>query len=211
MGKWAKPHPRKKTTIQTCLQCGLAFEVPQWKVNQGKGKYCSKDCANEAKKTGQSELLEMICQDCGSPFLRLAYVQKRIDRKAGGVGPRRCRSCASRESARGQDTSGKNNPNHRHGGCDTPEYETWIRIKERCYNPNTPSYSYYGSKGIRMCERWLESFEDFLADMGPRPDGHVISRLDHTRDYAPDNCIWEPWSENSKDTMNRRWGNPSRP
>ncbi len=73
----------------------------------------------------------------------------------------------------------------------TPEYKTWRNIKSRCYNPNATYYEYYGGSGIGVCERWLESFENFLEDMGPRPSKtHSIERVDNYCDYGPKNCIW---------------------
>jgi len=64
----------------------------------------------------------------------------------------------------------------------TPEYRTWIRIKTRCYNSNYENYFRYGGRGIRVCDRWLHSFENFLADMGVRPVGMTIERENNDGD-----------------------------
>lgn len=60
----------------------------------------------------------------------------------------------------------------------------------RCYKPGTNSYEDYGGAGIRVCERWY-TFANFLADMGERPKGCTLGRIDHTKDYSKDNCEWQ--------------------
>ena len=73
----------------------------------------------------------------------------------------------------------------------TAEYNTWISIQQRCENPKTESYQYYGARGIKMCARWRESFLNFYEDMGARPsEYHSIERKNRDGDYEPDNCMW---------------------
>jgi hypothetical protein len=85
----------------------------------------------------------------------------------------------------------------RHGyarvGAKTPEYNTWVGMNERCSNPAKKFYSYYGGRGITVCERWRgeHGFENFLADVGPRPSKeHSIDRIDNDRGYEPGNVRW---------------------
>jgi hypothetical protein len=70
-----------------------------------------------------------------------------------------------------------------------PEYKVWSGLNQRCTNPNNPRYKYYGGAGVMVCERW-RSFENFLADMGPRPQGTSLGRFGDVGNYEPGNCEW---------------------
>jgi hypothetical protein len=66
----------------------------------------------------------------------------------------------------------------------------WAQMKQRCYNQNRPEWKNYGGRGISVCRRWLDSFENFLADMGEPPVGHSLDRRENDGDYEPGNCRW---------------------
>ena len=85
----------------------------------------------------------------------------------------------------------------------TPEYSSWASMKARCLNENNSRYHRYGSRGIRICDRWL-SFEGFYADMGPRPPGFSLDRIDNDGHYEPGNCAWIPMRDQGRKTCRIR-------
>lgn len=88
-----------------------------------------------------------------------------------------------------------------HGLYKRPEYAVWIQIKQRCLNPRCRAFKNYGGRGLTICERWENSFANFLADMGERPtDKHSIDRTDNARGYSPDNCRWATKLEQTNNT-----------
>lgn len=95
--------------------------------------------------------------------------------------------------------------NTKHNLYHTPEYRAWQAMKQRCYNPKITHWDSYGGRGIKVCDRWLESFENFYEDMGPKPSPtHSIDRIDNYKlvdGYSKDNCRWATKSEQ---VQNRR-------
>lgn len=88
---------------------------------------------------------------------------------------------------------------------ETPTHWSWIGMRQRCFNPNRPKYILYGGRGITVCERWLgkDGFANFLADMGERPSGTSLDRIDPDGNYEPGNCRWASVYEQNR---NKRTG-----
>lgn len=89
-------------------------------------------------------------------------------------------------------------------GGGSPEYKSWASMKARCNNPSHHAYHNYGGRGIEVCKRW-ESFENFLEDMGKRPEGKNLDRIDNNGNYELSNCRWITQKENARNTRKSKW------
>ena len=116
--------------------------------------------------------------DCGNKSRNYAYKVLNNTTKS-------CYSCA----------------NKKHGWYGTATHRSWSAAKNRCTNPNNHAYDNYGGRGNKMCDRWLESFENFLVDMGEKPQNLSLDRIDNDGNYEPNNCRW---ATKSQQNSNRR-------
>lgn len=139
---------------------------------------------NTGKKKISCYVWLCLC-DCGKYKEIVGYKVKNGDTKSCG--------CAKIKAGKNRAT---------HGMYKSREYHIWQKIKKRCYVKNEINYGRYGGRGIKVCKRWLNSFENFLKDMGPMPsDLHSIERIDNDGDYDPSNCMWQTAQ---KQARNRR-------
>lgn len=129
-----------------------------------------------------------LCE-CGSTPL--------VDGTALRTGQSSCRKCSKARLRHGHA------PKSSRGG--SKEFRAWRSMRQRCYQETQHNYHRYGGRGIRVCERWLECFENFLADMGTAPSPcHSIDRIDNDGDYEPGNCRWATSREQQRNRCNSR-------
>lgn len=123
--------------------------------------------------------------DCG--------IEKTVATRALGTSTNSC-GCLGKEASSQRALT--------HGRTGTSEYRIWQGMKWRCLNPNYKPYPRYGGRGITVCDRWRDSFDAFLADVGPRPSKkHTLDRLDNDGNYEPGNVAWRTYAEQNQ---NRR-------
>jgi len=168
-----------KVTL-VCPTCGTSFAASTRDVNRNR-KYCSRACSHVARRASVS----LICPRCGKSFtVKPFFADKRT-------------YCSYKclFTRHGASHYGENNG----------AYRVWKGMRQRCNNPHTIGWKDYGGRGITVCPEW-DSFEQFLADMGPRPSKeYSLDRLDNEQGYSKANCRWATTTEQGANRRGNRF------
>lgn len=209
-GKWTvikKAYSDKHGCHFECMcECGVIKIIQATTLRAGKSKQC-KDCHYKSQYSpdlmvgrmfGKWKVMEFVDVRC--KLMRFKCVCKcgntnilyGADLRAKKT--TMCHICHNRENAK---------KNIKHGYYDTSTYRIWRQMLQRCNNPNTRFYARYGGRRISVCERWID-FNNFLKDMGLRPEGLTIDRINNDGNYEPSNCRWVTHKENCNNRSNKK-------
>lgn len=146
----------------------------------------------------------------GAQFGKLTVLERLPNRKGNPMLKCKC-ECGNESVVQGSNlTTGHTRScgciQIKHSQSYTREYKTWIAIKRRCCDPNNCGYPRYGAVGIKICDKWINDFPAFYADMGPKPTPkHSIDRKDNDGNYEPGNCRWATTAEQARNKRNNHF------
>ena len=213
--------PDKDKITQVCPACKSTRLILKWKV--GKPGFTGL-CFECSLRNRGCPTIEQVCPGCKQtrPIKRAAtrtpaftgLCIKCSNAKKRNAVERICPQCGSVRMVRTSEAAklltdlclpcSRGVAVTTHGESRTRLHRIWRAMKGRCCNPAARDYPYYGGRGITICERWLESYENFRDDMGYPPDGTSLERIKNSRGYEPGNCRWATRKEQMNNTRGNR-------
>lgn len=202
-GAWTfiqeKKNKHGKTDYECECKCGVIKLVDRKNLLTGRSTRC-RDCGIRDRS--------LIDYMIGKTFGEYLIIDKCTTKNKDTHYTCRC-SCGNIRIVRGTDLRKGNSRRCHicarktydyHGFSQTATYKIWKGIRQRCYNPNNPSYSYYGGRGIRMQDSWKDSFLEFYKDVGEKLPGMELDRIDNDGNYEAMNCRWVSKADNMRNT-----------
>ena len=186
----------KRTVRWLCdCDCGMCSVVNSQDLRSGKTKSCG--CMKRVDLTGKHYgRLTVLGRSHGAPSTWDCRCEcgSLVIVRGGNLhsGSTKSCGCLRRDHAKQLKIKHGHAPKR---GRPSREYRSWQAMKRRCFVSDNDNYRYYGGRGITVCERWKNSFENFMADMGPRPKRRTLDRIDSDGNYEPGNCRWATGSE----------------
>ena len=150
------------------------------------------ESSHQPVKAGRWRAFELKCDTCKKQKLVRVDVVRRLDKESR---PWKCNHCVSSKWLFNLST--------KHGKYGSGSYRSWIKMKDRCLNPNHVHSKNYLQRGIGICQKWM-TFEGFYEDMGDRPVGYSLDRIDNYKGYLKENCRWIPLVDQPKNRRNSK-------
>jgi len=187
-------------------RCGNIRIKAGTELRAGRGKQCT-DCQYREMYDTSREIGNRYGKWTVIKFLQMNGKHQQYETKCdcGTIGKHNASELRAKKSSQCVNCHNKQNAllNTKHGMHKERIYKVWNSMRQRCVNPKTVSYEWYGARGIKVCSRW-NNFMNFYIDMGDREDGMTLDRIDNDGDYEPSNCRWVSHKENCQNRAKRK-------